>query len=163
MEFDNEFVEKLYKNEFLKKDPNNLKIFLKYITARIDIANREMKDNDVIILDNSDLECEINSPSWLNDSRGTGYILQSYKGVLDLKVKCVKDGQLTIWLRGIDFREFKNNRLPIYIKFTEFSVNNKQIFDSDIVVWHDNPTYNYIKEDVKDGEILDLHFEWEPF
>ena len=47
MEFDNEFVEKLYKNEFLKKDPNNLKIFLKYITARIDIVNREVKDNDL--------------------------------------------------------------------------------------------------------------------
>ena len=162
MEFDNEFVEKLYKNEFLKKDPNNLKIFLKYITARIDIVNREVKDNDIIFLENSDDECEINSPNWINDSRGTGYIIQSYKGVLDLKIKIIKDGKLTIWLRGIDFRKYNNHRRPIYIKFTKFLVNNQQIFDSDIIVWHDDPAYHYIKEDVKDGEIMDLHFEWEP-
>ena len=82
--------------------------------------------------------------------------------MLDLKIKIIKDGKLTIWLRGIDFRKYNNHRRPIYIKFTKFLVNNQQIFDSDIIVWHDDPTYHYIKEDVKDGEIMDLHFEWEP-
>lgn len=53
--------------------------------------------------------------------------------------------------------------MPIYIDYTEFSVNGRNILDSRITVWHDNPTFQYIREGVKDGEILDLHFEWEPF
>ena len=160
MQQDNKILEKIYENEFLKKNPNNIGIFLKYVTARIDIVNRKMKDNDILILENSDNECKVLSPPFFKDLRGTGYIFQSFKGKLDLKIKCINDGDLTIWLRGVDFR-YLNNRLPVYIKFTKFSVNNIQIFDSDIVVWHDNPTYHYIKEDLKDGEILYLHFELE--
>ena len=84
------------------------------------------------------------------------------KGIIDLKVKCINDGNFEVYFRGIDFRDKNKQRVPIYIDYTKFYINGECIFDSRISVSHDM-CYNYIKDDVKDGEIIDMHIEWEPF
>lgn len=158
----NDMLEELFKNEFLKENPNNIKVFFKYLTARIDIKNFGNSDNDLVILKNSDENSKVSSPEWFKDSEGVGWIIQSRKGSMDLKIKIVNDGKLRISLRGMDFRDSRKNRMPIYIDYTRFSVDGRDILDSRVTVWHDDPTYQYIKEGVKDGDILNLHFEWEP-
>lgn len=154
-------VDKFVINRFLKADPDNIKVLLKYLNGRIDIKNFGDSDNDILILENSDDTSEVNTPQWFKTSEGRGWTIQSKKGELDLKIKIVKDGKLTIWLRNLDYRDSKHMQLPIYIDFTKFSVNGNDIFNFPITVWHNNP-YIYTKEKVNDGEILDFHFEWEP-
>lgn len=155
-------LEELFKNEYLKENPDNIKVFFKYLTARIDIKNIGKSDNNLVILENSDEDSKVSSPEWFKDFEGSGWIIQSMKGSMDLKIKIINDGKLNISLRGIDFRDSRKNRMPIYIDYTRFSVDGMDILDSRVTVWHDDPTYQYIKEEVKDGDVLDLHFEWEP-
>ena len=140
----------------------NFDLFLKkYYTARIDIKNYGINDNDLLILECSDSTSEIWQPDWFNDVDGVGTIVQSCEGSLNLKIKCVNDGDLKIYLRGIDTRDKNGNRFPVYIDYTNFSVNNEFCFNDNILVWHDQP-YVFSKS-VVDSEIVDIHIQWMPF
>ena len=158
---EDEGLEKLLIHNFIKKDPNNVKFFFKYITGRIDIKNIGSSENSLSILENSDEDCVVNTPEWFKTDEGIGWTFQSKKGELDLKIKMVKEGKLRIWMRNIDFRDRINRRLRIYIDFTKLSVNGVEVFNTPMTVWHDTP-YIFTKMKVEDGEIIDLHFEWEP-
>ena len=142
--------------------PLTMNKLFKYITARIDIKNSRLKDNDIIILENSDIRSNVNTPVWYCDDEGIGHVVNSRKGFIDLKVKCIGKGDFKIYLRGLDFRDNVDQRFPIYIDYTKFYINGECIFDSRVSVCHDH-YYNYVKYDVEDGEIIDMHIEWEPF
>ena len=93
------------------------------------------------------------------DELGIGTQIESEKGLIYLKIKCINDGVLDIRLRGVDFY-LNDTRIPIYINYTDFRINNEKILLNKTIVWHDKPFY--YKKNVKDGEILDIYFEWEP-
>jgi len=131
----------------------------KYHTARIDIKNYGNSENNVKILENSDSFSKANYPSWFSNDKGSGLTIESSKGELNLKIKCVKDGELNIKLLGIDYK-IKGNRLPIYINFREFKINNQTIFNSNNVLSHD-ANYTYTKS-IKDGDEIEIYLSWEP-
>ncbi len=131
----------------------------KYHTARIDIKNYGNSENNVKILENSDSFSKANYPSWFSNDKGSGLTIESSKGELNLKIKCVKDGELNITLLGIDYK-IKGNRLPIYINFREFKINNQTIFNSNNVLSHD-ANYTYTKS-IKDGDEIEIYLSWEP-
>ena len=139
----------------------NFESFLeKYYTARIDIKNRG-NNNNVEILEINDLDSKIYRPEWFKDSLGLGINVHSSKGTLDLKIKCINDGELKIELRGLDVRDKNGKRFPVYIDYTKFSINNKPILNTNKLTWHDQP-YIFSKS-VGDSEIVDIHIEWLPF
>lgn len=163
MEFkDNVILNNIIDNEFFKKDLNNLDVFLKYISARIDIKNYGNENNNLEILNISDENATIDYPLWYKGKEGKGVIIHSIKGVIDIKIKCINDGYLSMFLRGFDFIDKRKKRTPIFIDFIKLIINGKCIFDSRVTVCHDLP-YNFIIDKVEDGEILDIHIEWEPF
>ena len=91
----------------------NVEFFLKrYNTARIDIKNFGKNDNNIEILENNDLNLDIIQPSWFKDSSGVGTQIHSNEGILDLKIKCVNDGELMITLRSMDVRDRNGKRFP---------------------------------------------------
>ncbi len=151
-------------NEFLKKSPENIKVLFKYLIARIDIKNFGQEENDVELLGCSDNALHFEKPVWFKNLYGSGMVLHSIKGSLDFEIKCIQDGQLNIWLRGMDFRDKNDKRAPIFVDFTKLVINDEVIFDSRITVSLDHAlSYHYIKEKVKDGDIFNIHVEWEPF
>ncbi len=136
---------------------NLLKI---YYTARIDIKNFG-NNNQIIVLDNSDQNSEVSKPNWFTDNDGVGTTITSEEGVLNLKLKCVNDGILKIFLRSPDIRDKNGRKFPVYIDYTIFSVNNIPIFEDNKLLWCDQP-YIFSKN-VLDSEILDIHVKWSPF
>lgn len=133
----------------------------KYYTARIDIKSFGHPTNQIVILENSDLNAEISSPDWFKDNSGIGTSVTSGEGVLNLKIKCINDGELKITLRGLDVRDKNKRRFPVYIDFTKLSVNDTTIFDESKLLWHDQP-YTFSKI-VSNSEIIDIHIQWLPF
>lgn len=131
----------------------------KYCTARIDIKNRGI-NNDIMILEINDLNSKIERPNWFNDSLGSGINIHSSNGTLDLKIKCIHDGELKIELRSLDFRDKNGKRFPVYIDYTNFSINDTPIINSNKLTWHDQP-YVFSKL-VNDSEIVDVHIQWMP-
>ena len=112
----------------------------------------------------SDNALHFEKPNWFKNNEGVGIVLHSIKGSLDFQIECIQDGQLNIWLRGVDFRDKKNKRTPKFIDFTKLVINEEVIFDSRVAVSLDHAlAYNYTKEKVKDGDTFNIHVEWEPF
>lgn len=144
----------------VKMNQNFENLLKKYYTARIDIKNRGV-NNNIMVLEINDSNSKIDRPDWFNDSLGSGINIQSSKGTLDFKVKCINDGELKIELRGLDVRDKNGIRFPVYIDYTNLCINGDYIFDSSKLTWHDKP-YVFSKS-VKDTEIIDIHIEWAPF
>lgn len=161
MGFDNDVLDEFLSFNFFKKNPEKINIFFKYLTARVDLKNFGNMGNNLIFLENSDSDCEVYTPHWFKNIEGTGWIIHSKKGSIDLKVKCVNDGKFNLYLRGLDYRDNNNNRILIYINYTKLVVNGLSIFDKELTISHDR-SYNFAK-DVKNNEIIDIHIEWEPF
>ena len=69
---------------------------------------------------------------------------------------------MELCLRGVDFRDRTGKRVPVYIDYTKCVINDEIIFNDRLSITHDKP-YKYNKEGVKDGEIVKIHIEWEPF
>lgn len=130
----------------------------KYATSRIDVKNFG-KDNRIEIIHNSDPLSSVTRYPWFKDDNGEGVVIQSDKGHIDLKIKCVNEGNLKIWFRGINFLTKNNERFPIYINYIYSTVNGEEILKNKLA-WHDAPIL--FEKKVLDSEIIKLHVEWEP-
>ena len=140
---------------------NILNLLTKFHTARIDLKNFGSESNSIVIMDNSDVHSKEYSPNWFKTEQGKGLLIESVKGSIDLKVKCINDGLLKIYLRGLDVRDKNKKRIPIYIDYIKLSINGDLIIQDNKLTWHDHP---YIfKKEVKNSEIIDIHIEWLPF
>ena len=84
------------------------------------MKNFGSEDNSVEIIFNSDSKSQSQFPNWFKTEQGDGLVISSDKNSLDLKIKCIEDGELKIWLRGLDVRDKDNKRIPIYINYTKF-------------------------------------------
>lgn len=154
-EFKDEF------NEILSKDTKtfsreSILRLLKYNTGRIDLKF-EGDNNKINILDISD-NTDVSMPDWLNKTGGDGMILINHYNSVDIKLRCIGTGNLLIKLRGVDFRDKFDNRIPIYIKYTKFLINGIELLNQDILTWHDEPFVHI--ENIDLSKILNIHIEW---
>ncbi len=135
--------------------------FKPYFTGRLDVKFMSKEQTDFQIVSASDEEVKIEKPDWFNKD-GVGYVIQSYIGELEFTARAKTAGKINLYLRGSDVRSPEDNskRIPYWIDFTKFIVNDKIIFDKVIPVWHDKP-YIY-KMDVKAGEEIKIQVEWLP-
>ena len=136
------------------------------LTARIDVKFLpKTTDGDFQILSKSDDKAEVLKPGWFQNN-GIGYIIQSSKGDLSFVAKTTANGQINFNLRGMDIRSSEDwkrgiaKRIPYWIDYTKFTVNDEIIFDKLIPAWCNEP-YTYTV-DVKAGEEIMVKVEWLP-
>ena len=141
--------------------PISRELLLNYGTARIDLMNMGNQDNNIEILEKSDNFSELTYPEWLGGSDGNGLIILSHVGSLNLKVKCINDGELNIRLRSRDLKDKNQKRFPVFIDYTKCTINGEEFLEDSSLVTHGKPYL--ITRPVKDSEILDICFEWKPF
>ena len=151
----NEYYKYKYNIEF--KNYESLK---KYLQSRIDIKNLGSKNNDIILMESNDPLQDFFAPEWFKDDNGIGYLLQSNTGDLNLSFKCVNDGKIQIGFKGIDYKDKKGNRIPIYIDYTEIFIDDENLVSGSKVCWHDNPFI--FQKDVKNGQIVKIQVKWRP-
>ena len=134
-----------------------------YYTSRIDIKNNGTYNNKIEILSISDDDAKVTSPKWFSDEKGNGIQIQSSKGFLDLKLKIVSDGLLNIDLRSlnVNYKRDKSLKVPIFIEYTSLKINGVESLKKYELVSHDDKYVHNVT--VKNGEIIFVHLEWEPF
>lgn len=130
-----------------------------YLTACIDV--KLMGKGDFQILNASDDRAKITKPTWFQNN-GVGYVITSYVGKLAFTAKAAVDGQIILYLRGLDVRrpEDKSKRIIYWIDYTKMTVNGRTLFDKLMPTWHDKP-YSY-SLNVKAGEEVKVQVEWLP-
>ena len=130
-----------------------------YITLRIDIKNNGSDNNDMEIFDISDANLKIFKPAWLAKN-GNGYSLESIKGNLDLKLRCVGTGNFSFTVLGKNVLDENKKRVPFWIDLHSFTINGEEQLDTIKTVCHDNNLS--IMRNIEDGEVVHLHFQWSP-
>ena len=138
-----------------------LRKFSDYFTSRIDIKLRSNDEGKLKILSVSDDKAEVKRAGWLKKNEH-GYFIQSYNGKMKIVAKPTADGQIILFLKGLDVRnpEDKSKRIPYWIDYSKLTVNGEIIFDELKPIWHDKP-FRYIL-DVKAGEEITVQVEWLP-
>lgn len=149
--------EKFSKDNILNFSQESILKLLKYNTARIDLKFEGNVNNKINILDVSD-GTEIRMPFWLNETGGDGIIFLNKSNSIDIKIRCIGTGELFIRLRGVDFRDKFDNRIPIYINYSKFSINGVELLKENELTWHDEPFIHI--ETIELSNILDIHIEW---
>lgn len=130
----------------------------KYYTSRIDIKNFGL--NNFVEVNQKDSFASFVYPSWFKNDEGQGLMIHSSAGKINFTIKCVNDGKLVILLRGKEVKDEYGKRLPVYIQYTSFKINNMNITQKKFVASHDKP-FKFEKK-VKNGEELKIEIEWEP-
>lgn len=127
--------------------------------ARIDIVNKNYSKKPVSVVYSSD-GVDVEYPSWFEYDYGKGVVLNSKRKSFYATLRCIEDGELNISLRGPDIR-VSGRRVPSYVNYTSFMVNHENVLNKPTAACHDN---SYVfKKHVKDGEIVELHFEWDDY
>lgn len=135
--------------------------FRNNIAARLDFKIFPGGPEDLDVITCSDDMAKWSKPQWLQKSGG-GLMLHSSNGELMLTLNIKKDGELHLWLRGVDVREpeDRDKRVPYWLDFKNLFINGKAIFTEKHMVWHDQP-FEY-KLQVKAGEEIAMKTEWSP-
>lgn len=147
--------------EISEINPHYLEMLYKYITSRIDIKNYGTEDNDIEFLEISDRHANIKKPKWFTDAKGHGTVIESINTRLNMKFRCIGNGNLYIHFKGIDQPDTNNNRFPIYIDYTKLLVDGIPVINKNTLTTHDKPIV-YDKK-VSSDQIIEVTAEWKPF
>ena len=134
--------------------------FIPYMTARVDIKNSGEFNNQVEFLYISDYNSNLYFPDWFKHEDGIGAVLESSEGMLDLKIKCIGDGDLNMRLRGIHAKDQYGKLIQIFINYTVVMINGKNLINENKTISHDD--YYNCHYGVCDNDILFIHIEWTP-
>lgn len=137
---------------------NYLKIF-EHVSGfyRVDLKNAGSSKNTIEFIEKSD-NLNISYPGWFKNDKGQGCIIQTNSKKIDLKFKNIHDGNLKVFLRGMDFRIKNNIKIRVFVNFTKLTINKNVIFDDNKLVWHDEPfEYSGI---FKNNDVITLNVEY---
>lgn len=144
-----------------KKNMGIYESISKYLTVRIDIKNEGNELNSINILEISDKDASITFPPWFCDNAGDGMSIQSKQGKLTFKIKCINSGNLLIRFMGMDIRDERGIRVPIYIKISDIFINGDKIIEHDEIVCHDKSVK--FRKMVENSEIISISLSWAMF
>ena len=128
-----------------------------YFEGRVDIVNfGDETDIELVYSSGAD---NLRIPKWIVG--GNGIVVESIKGSLDLIIRCIGDGEAKFTFRGMDVKDSEGNRFLVYIDFTNILIDDKPIIEERRLVSHNDSIVHVC--DVKDGQFMSVHMEWEPF
>lgn len=161
-EFESQIEDIFYRYNDNKINLDDLKTFLGNLKivwncSRLDMKNLADESSYIKILSHLD-NVNLTYPGWFKDNNGQGCKIEGLDEIKGLKIQCSTDGKLIFDLRGLDFRNIENERIPVYINCTKFVINDQIIFDKNMFLWHDKP-FTYSKESKKD-EIYTISIEY---
>lgn len=127
-----------------------------WITARVDL---KMEEGDIEILEVSDWKARVYTPDYMLKN-GTGYVVESQRGNMKIRFRCLAGGKVNMILRGLVVRDKEDQRIPYFIDYTGVRLGDKVLLGSLRPVCHDVP-YK-MEAEVLPGEELELEVTWKP-
>lgn len=146
------YYKKIKKN--CKKNDLHKTVLTQLKQYRLDIKNEGGADNKIEISSNK--SCRISQPAWFSNAKGIGQVVEGYDKNNLLRIKAIKSGKLILSFKAPD-KKIDNKRIPFWIDYKSIKINDQEILNAPISVWHDKP-YNY-EMNVKNGDVIYITFE----
>ncbi len=106
-----------------------------FITARIDL---KLEEGDVEILEVSDANARVYAPSYMLDG-GVGYVIESQKGKMKIRFRCVSGGTLHVNLRSLAVLDKDKQRIPYFVDYSSAILEGTELLTGRQPVSHDMP------------------------
>lgn len=150
-------------NENIMNDERILNLILNYAKIRVDLLNiSNGEENTIEIIENSDPNSKVSSPKWFKgDDKSQGVIVTSSNLSLNLKIKCLCDGDFELRIRGVDAKDKNGERFPIYVDLNEFKINEETVLKRHFLISFSSPR-GFTKK-VEKGEMVNVYLKWMPF
>ena len=130
----------------------------KYNSARIQFKNVGQSTNKMEILKTSDDDLRVDITERSQDNKGQVMFVQSDANSLDLKLKAVGDGLLTVKFRSFNMKMDNDERFHVYLDYTRIMIDNRDYITQNKMVSYHEPFK--IEKRVKDSQVIDVHVEW---
>ncbi len=127
-----------------------------FITARVDL---KLDEGDVVILEVSDAHARVYAPNFMLDG-GIGYVIESQKGKLKIRFRCISGGNLHVNLRSLAVLDKNKQRIPYFVDYTGATLDGKELLTGRRPVSHDMPVKT--EWTVAPGQELVLEVAWLP-
>lgn len=88
-----------------------------------------------------------------------GYVIQKDNGNEDIKLKALKNADISIVLRGRWEKNDNDEIIEHWVKYTSLAINDEEILPEAVEVWHNDPFRYTIN--AKAGEEYKIHVEWQ--
>ena len=133
---------------------------LKFKTARLDFKCFG-DDNDIELISQSDDRAIVKNPNWFKNKDGNGFVIESSKGVIDMELRCLKDSKFKMWVRSKHVKDKNNTTFPIYIDYSDITIDGEKLIDGNVLVMHDRPIT--FEKEIEGSQIISIHVEWSAF
>ena len=87
-----------------------------------------------------------------------GLVIQQIDKKTEFTVISLQNSDIRITLRGPDEHDEAGNRTEKWVKYTDFSINGKEILSEPVDVWHDQP-FRYVLKAEK-NKIYKIRLKW---
>ncbi|WP_428074354.1 glycosyltransferase [Candidatus Avelusimicrobium aviculae] len=145
---------KIYLESQKVKYPNP-QVIAQLSAMRVDIKNVGNENNEVEIKSAG----QLSKPSWFSNAQGKGQVVESHKRNLQIEIKAIQNGILTLSFRG-QYKCYKKAIVPLWVDYKSIKIDGKEISSAPIEVWHDKP-FRY-EMPVKDGQTVLVEIEQQP-
>ena len=96
--------------------------------------------------------------SWLQQNNQRGNIAMQDGNQLNLQIKVLADGDITIELRPSYERNRKDEPVPNWLEYLDFTMNGKRVINCPCYVWPQH-THKYILP-ARKGEVYEISAKW---
>jgi len=129
--------------------------------VRIDVFNKKEKSNNIKLSEDTikQSDVRVEAKTILNGT-ASGFYINAECPVVKVSGRCVEDGELSIIIRGRDYR-LDGDRLPCLLRLKSVIWNGTEMLKGDQIIWHDEP-YS-IRRNAVDGEEFSVEITWEHF
>ena len=127
--------------------------------ARIDISTalaEDKKPQFMVYVNGS--EKPLKRAFWMYRKGLYGSTIQKDGEKLDIVIKVLKDADIKLSASGIQKLDKKKNKVPVWVEYTKFSINDENILKSAKKVWFEEPLEHELK--AKAGQEYKIHAEW---
>ena len=127
------------------------------VIARADVYT-EYTDTPHFLLHKKGNVSPAKEASWMPKFGNRGVVVQKNGHKATIVITALEDGDITLSLRGPDERDNNGKRKEKWVKYTDFSINDKQMLSNPVEVWHDKP-YRYVLK-AKKGNAYKVQLKW---
>lgn len=126
-------------------------------TMRVDLVGNRTIDS--LTCKATGYRTRVNKPSWLRKDT-CGYTIESFDTPIEIEVACGEELDLEVSLRGIDLRNSRRKRVPLWIECTKLEIDGDAIADAPCFVTFDKPLV--LRRHVAGGSGFVLKIAWRP-
>lgn len=111
------------------------------LVSRVDVYSA-YKSKPIFLVHQNQTSRPLPEAKWMLSGGNRGFVVHQNGKKMNFTIFAFQNADIKISLRGPDVRDDSGKRLEKWVKYTDFTIDDKKILSEPVKVWHDKP-YRY--------------------